>query len=48
MGYVVNHGMQCLHYGPFLTKKKITIRDLFVVKRDFFRHNSHDFFLAFP
>ena len=35
--------------GPFLTKKKITIRDLFVVNRVFFCHDlRHDFFLLFP
>ena len=26
--------------GPFLTTKKITIRDLFIVNRDFFCHDS--------
>ena len=45
-----------MYLGPFLTKKKITIRDLFVVNRDFYCHDSqqkdhesrHEFFKLFP
>ena len=44
-----------ISYGPFLTKKKITIRDIFVANRVFFLltiddkdHDSHMIFSSFP